>query len=746
MDGTLCGDAHSVPGLLSDGRRVSVQVTRFTVIGMAKVAPEPETRGSKDYRRVNTCKPVEDDLEVRTHIQDLLVTKPPVQLEDRSTAFDLLSFKKDSKGTDKPPSNARTVNESEAMEALASDDDKYLPGVLHLNAKLPVGVIHPESLCLFIWNLVVCLSLLYMATVMPVVLSFYEEEQIQYTYIDAGLDWVFMCDLMLNFIVSYYEKEELVTSRCKIFTHYLKTWFVLDLAASVPLSFISLVNTDDSSREVSLLKLAKLPRLYRLIKFARLFKIISKLKSRKWINALAEKANLSLASLRSLKFLIILMFLLHLTACAWYYVESIESFSPDTWISRQNLMDKSIGDYYLWCLYWALTVLDTIGYGDIVPRTSFEIIVCLIWMAVGISFYSYTISNLSVMFYNINKRENFIQQKEDFLKEFAKNVSMPKALLKQVKYYVRYNYNHNVFSWSEMHQFLKELPSKLYSQVYRHIFKDVLENIAFFKTKPPEFISDIMPLMKTVVVHEGYELYSYGSTPKDVFFLLKGRVMVKDKMNAVLFSYVKGSYFGEMEVLKKTDRKTSTQIEETAHLLKIESDDFLSVLDKYPDVKQEVWSIAENRLLALQEKKNKFKEARRKLNKLQQRSRDKDLTKLNPLLNNILSMNVDDEESAQMPKSEEPEDASDPLPEHNRFLNAFKRRGNAKPTAKKMTHVGTRTFNETQIEFLLDEINAKHKSIEAFSVRIADICREQEEMYEKLSELYEKLDPGRSSP
>ena len=50
-------------------------------------------------------------------------------------------------------------------------------------------------------------------------------------------------------------------------------------------------------------------------------------------------------------------------------------------------MDKSIGDYYLWCLYWALTVLDTIGYGDIVPRTSFEIIMCLIWMAVGISFY-----------------------------------------------------------------------------------------------------------------------------------------------------------------------------------------------------------------------------------------------------------------------------------------------------------------------------------------------------------------------
>lgn len=713
---------------------------------MAKVAPETtveESQGAKEYRRINTCKPADDEnREVRTHIEDLISSKPPLQLEDRSTAFDLLSFKKEAKATDRPPSNARTVNESEALEALASDDEKYLPGVLHLNAKLPIGVIHPESMCLFLWNLMVCLGLVYMATIMPVVLSFYEEEQIQYTYVDAGLDVVFVGDLLLNFFVSYYEKEELVASRYRIASHYLKTWFFFDLTASVPLSFVSLVNSTGGSQEASLLKLAKLPRLYRLVKFVRLFKIVSKLKSRKWISAFAEKANFSLASLRSLKFLIILMLLLHLTACAWYYVEVVEDFHPDTWISRQNLQNKSVGDYYLWCLYWALTVLDTIGYGDIVPRTSYEIIVCLIWMAVGISFYSYTISNLSVMFYNINKRQNFIQQKEDFLKEFAKNVSMPKALLKQVKYYVRYNYNHNVFSWSEMHQFLKELPSKLYSQVYRHIFKDVLENIAFFKNKPPEFISDIMPLMKTVVVHEGYELYSYGSTPKDVFFLLKGRVMVKDKMNAVLFSYVKGSYFGEMEVLKKTDRKTSTQIEETAHLLKIESDDFLSVLDKYPDVKQQVWSVVENRLLALQEKKNKFKEARRKLDKLQQRSRDKDLTKLNPLLNNILSMNVDDEESAQMPKvpEAEPEDAPDPLPENNRFLNAFRRRGTAKPTAKKVTQVGTRTFSETQIEFLLDEINTKHKAIEAFSVRISDICREQEEMYEKLSELYEKLE------
>ena len=52
-----------------------------------------------------------------------------------------------------------------------------------------------------------------------------------------------------------------------------------------------------------------------------------------------------------------------------------------------------------------------------------------------------------------------------------------------------------------MNNFLKELPSKLYDKVYKHIFKEELEKITFFKNKPPDFISEIMPMVKLVVVH-----------------------------------------------------------------------------------------------------------------------------------------------------------------------------------------------------------------------------------------------------
>ena len=254
-----------------------------------------------------------------------------------------------------------------------------------------------------------------------------------------------------------------------------------------------------------------------------------------------------------------------------------------------------------------------------------------------------------MIFYNINSRENFIKAKEEYLKEFSNTFNLPKPLLKQVKFYVRYNYRHNVFCWSDMNNFLKELPSKLYTKVYNHIFKDVLDNITFFKSKPPGFISELMPLLKTVVVHEGYEIYSYGSTPRDVFFLLKGRVIVKDKNDTVLFSYVRGSYFGEIELLYKTDRKCSLQVEETAHLLKADGNDFVAVIQNFQDIKEEIEEVAAKRFKYYLDRKKKFKQARVKLEELQKMT-SVNLTGISPLVQDIMNMKLDSYEKEENAK------------------------------------------------------------------------------------------------
>ena len=53
---------------------------------------------------------------------------------------------------------------------------------------------------------------------------------------------------------------------------------------------------------------------------------------------------------------------------------------------------------------------------------------------------------------------------------------------------------------------------------------------------------------------------------------------MKDKNNAVFKSYLGGSYFGEIEVIFKTTRKSSAQCECISTILGINEENFLDIL------------------------------------------------------------------------------------------------------------------------------------------------------------------------
>jgi hypothetical protein len=53
-------------------------------------------------------------------------------------------------------------------------------------------------------------------------------------------------------------------------------------------------------------------------------------------------------------------------------------------------------------IYWALQTLTTVGYGDITPKSAIEKVAGLIWMIIGVGFYSFTIGNLASIFNSID--------------------------------------------------------------------------------------------------------------------------------------------------------------------------------------------------------------------------------------------------------------------------------------------------------------------------------------------------------
>lgn len=90
-----------------------------------------------------------------------------------------------------------------------------------------------------------------------------------------------------------------------------------------------------------------------------------------------------------------------------------------------GLSDEVNSYQYLVSVYWALQTLTTVGYGDITPRSVYERILGLIWMIIGVGFYSFTIGNLASIFNSIDVKAAHLQQKLAVLEEFSKRTRLP---------------------------------------------------------------------------------------------------------------------------------------------------------------------------------------------------------------------------------------------------------------------------------------------------------------------------------
>jgi len=155
--------------------------------------------------------------------------------------------------------------------------------------------------------------------------------------IDEIINTIFWIDLFVNFFFSF--REEGANGRGRevgnlvvIVSKYLKTYFLLNLIACLPPQvFSSLleltvsagdggVATGNANQVTRLLRLQRLSRLTRLARLLRLAKLLHLLKKNRIIRQIS-----TMRGVRVFNFIGFLLFGVHLMACFWYLLASVEN-------------------------------------------------------------------------------------------------------------------------------------------------------------------------------------------------------------------------------------------------------------------------------------------------------------------------------------------------------------------------------------------------------------------------------------
>lgn len=104
---------------------------------------------------------------------------------------------------------------------------------------------------------------------------------------------------------------------------------------------------------------------------------------------------------------------MHLLACFWIWQG--KSDGDKGWIATKvHLLDDpdSNFDLYIASIYWVMSTLTTIGYGDFSGTTTYEYIFQIFTIFIGIGFFSYIVANFNSMLIQIDSLEELQHERE----------------------------------------------------------------------------------------------------------------------------------------------------------------------------------------------------------------------------------------------------------------------------------------------------------------------------------------------
>ncbi len=390
---------------------------------------------------------------------------------------------------------------------------------------------------------------------------------------------IFCLDIILIFNTEVKTGLNVLTDRKSVAKHYLASWFFLDLLAALPLaSLFALIAPHDVSGTLvyQILMLFRLLRLLKLVKVSTTFM------------SLQELIDIPPALMRLIVFLFWFALIAHVMSLGWIAIGASEATRP-------------FRDQYIRALYWCITTIATIGYGDYVPNhdSNPQIIYTIVVQIMGVGMFGYIIGNVATLIVSIDTARADFRTKLEEVRNYMRIKRIPAPIQDRVKNY--YNYLWETQKGITDVDFMLTLPKTLRLEISLYLNRGILEKVSLFKNADEVFIREVIEELEPLVFLPGDFVIRQGEFGDCMYFLSTGsvEVVVNGKQVAVL---AEGSPFGETALIQNEKRNASIRAVSYCDVYRLSQHSFEQLRKKHPEFDKRVTEISAERQQAQDDK------------------------------------------------------------------------------------------------------------------------------------------------
>lgn len=417
-------------------------------------------------------------------------------------------------------------------------------------------MLYKENIYYYSWNVIVAISAVFIGIYIPLNLVIELSEYTTFTILYSLASIVFIADVFVDIFRFNHQVRNKNPFEPKATHGKFLPWFAVDVIAALPYMILF-----GGGAPIQLLKLVK------LIKVGRFMHKISQ-----------QEVRLS-QNLTILFFFFWLVHMAHWLSCGWLGLTEI---NPEFDISTN----------YIRGLYWTVTTLTTVGYGDILPQTNGQMVYAMFVQLIGFATFGYLIGNVVTL---LSKRDPSTAQ-------YLKNIENLSAALQirdlnrdlQKRILNYYNYLRKEKVGYDESLFLDGLPTTLKTEAELELKRNFIVGIPIFKNASLEFVTRIAIKLELVIITPGEILMRQDDAGNEMYFIISGMLDVIRNGNPI-FLLKEGDFFGEMALVANLPRTATVKARSFCNLYRLDRNTFEKIIFDFPEIAEQIKEKAKSR-------------------------------------------------------------------------------------------------------------------------------------------------------